>query len=181
MKKCKHCKEPFKPLNSKQKHCLKKECVEAWVLEANKKAWNAEKKRLKEELETVSELTKKTQKHVNDYIRERDRGKDCISCDKPLKGKFDAGHYFESSRYPSVRFDESNIHGQCVNCNKHRHGNLIEYQVGIEKRIGGVDLFELHQKAHEKRVYTKEELREITEEYKKKKKDLQKQKKELTL
>ena len=126
-------------------------------------------------------MTKKTQKHVNDYIRERDRGKDCISCDKPLRGKFDAGHYFESSRYPSVRFDESNIHGQCVNCNKHRHGNLIEYQVGIEKRIGGVDLFELHQKAHEKRVYTKEELREITEEYKKKKKDLQKQKKELTL
>ena len=136
---------------------MKKECVSAWVLEANQKAWNIEKKRLKEELETISELTKKTQKHVNDYIRERDRGKDCISCDKPLKGKFDAGHYFESSRYPSVRFDDNNIHGQCVTCNKHRHGNLIEYQIGIEKRIGGVELFDLHQKAHEKRTYTKEE------------------------
>ena len=120
---------------------------------------------------------KEAQKAFNAFIRERDKDKPCISCNRLLVGKFDAGHYFSSGGHKNVTFHEDNVHGQCVFCNRHRHGNLIEYQIGIEKRIGGVELFDLHKKAHEKRTYTKEELREITEEYKKKKKDLQKQKK----
>jgi hypothetical protein len=61
-----------------------------------------------------------------------------------------------------------------VNCNYHKHGALLEYQVGIEKRIGGIELFDLHQKAHEKRTYTKDELRSITKKYRKLTRDLQK-------
>ena len=177
--KCKYCKTDFVKVAPKQRVCTSIECLKRFSDEVKDKEWKAKKKKLKEELQTISDLTKIAQKYCNDFIRLRDKDKECISCDKQLKGKFDAGHYFESSRYPSVRFDYFNIHGQCVNCNKHRHGNLLEYQIGIEKRVGGVELFELHRKAHEKRTYTKQELRDITEDYKKKIKNLKKKLAEL--
>ncbi len=167
MRKCKNCKESFETKNKNQRYCLEPKCVHKWVIEANKKAWEVEKKKMLEDLETVSELTKKAQKEFNSFIRERDKDKGCISCGTELNSKFDAGHYFESYRYPNVRFDYNNVHGQCTVCNHRRHGNLLEYQVGIEKRIGGVELFDLHQKAHEKRTYTKEELRSTIKKYRK--------------
>ncbi len=173
MRKCKNCKESFEPKNKNKRYCLEPKCVHKWELEANKKEWYLEKKKMLEGLETVSELTKKAQKEFNSFIRERDKDKPCISCEKELVGKFDAGHYF-NTQYSSVRFDENNVHGQCVNCNYHKHGALLEYQVGIEKRIGGIELFDLHQKAHEKRTYTKEELRIITKKYRKLKNNLRK-------
>ena len=37
-----------------------------------------EKKRLKDELETVQSLTKKAQRYFNVYIRERDKNKLCV-------------------------------------------------------------------------------------------------------
>lgn len=179
--KCKYCKEQFEKVAPKQRVCMSDECLKRFSNEVKQKEWAIKKKALKEELQTVSDLTKIAQKYCNDFIRLRDKDEQCISCDKQLKGKFDAGHYFESSRYISVRFDEFNIHGQCVNCNKHRHGNLLEYQIGIEKRIGGIELFELHRKAHIKKTWSKEELKEIIDIYKKKKKNLQKQNKVLPL
>ena len=173
MRKCKNCRESFEPKHKNQRYCLEPKCVHKWVIESNKKAWDVEKKKMLEDLETVSELTKKAQKEFNSFIRARDKDKTCISCEKELTGKFDAGHYF-NTQYSSVRFDESNVHGQCVTCNYHKHGALLEYQIGIEKRIGGVELFDLHQKAHEPRTYTKDELRSITKKYRKLKNNLRK-------
>jgi hypothetical protein len=171
--KCKYCKNEFEKVAPKQRVCTSNECLKRFSEEVKEKEWKVKKKKLKEELQTVSELTKIAQKYCNDYIRLRDTGKNCISCDKELKGKFDAGHYFNTT-YSNVRFNEFNIHGQCTVCNHRKHGNLLEYQIGIEKRVGGIELFDLHQKAHEKRTYTKSELREITEYYKKKIKDFKK-------
>ena len=45
-------------------------------------------------------------------------------------------------------------------------------QVGIEKRIGGEELFKLHEEAHKTRKYTREELKDIIELYKQKVKDM---------
>jgi hypothetical protein len=125
---------------------------------------------LKEELETVQSLMKKAQTYFNSFIRKRDANKNCISCDTLLTGKFDAGHYFSSG---TVTFDERNVHGQCVACNQHKHGNLLNYQIGIEKRIGGEELINLHEEAHKTRKYTREELKEIIELYKQKVKHIQ--------
>ena len=72
----------------------------------------------------------------------------------------------------SVTFNEMNVHGQCVACNQHKHGNLLNYQIGIEKRIGGEELIKLHEEAHKIRKYTREELKAIIEEYKQKKKNV---------
>ena len=59
----------------------------------------------------------------------------------------------------------------CI-CNQHQHGNLLNYQIGIEKRIGGEELIKLHEEAHKIRKYTREELKAIIEMYKQKKKDV---------
>ncbi|NBS62353.1 MAG: hypothetical protein EBT26_10030, partial [Microbacteriaceae bacterium] len=66
---------------------------------------------------------------------------------------------------------EENVHGQCVTCNQHKHGNLIEYQLGIQKRIGADRLIELHARAYEVKKWTREELNEIIRTYKKKAND----------
>jgi len=176
MPRCKHCKEKFEAKHFNQKYCFKSECVKAWVETAKVKNWKKEKKQLKEELETVQSLTKKAQTYFNAYIRARDeaKGYPCISCGKPLrKGNIDAGHYFSAGgTHKAVTFDERNVHGQCVACNQHKHGNLLNYQVGIEKRIGGEELFKLHEEAHKTRKYTREELKDIIELYKQKVKDM---------
>ena len=70
------------------------------------------------------------------------------------------------------RFSELNVHAQCSRpCNKDKSGDLLNYQIGIEKRIGGEELIKLHEEAHKIRKYTREELKAIIETYKQKKKD----------
>ncbi len=91
-----------------------------------------------------------------------------------LGEKYDAGHYFSMGGHKAVTFNEDNVHAQCVTCNRYKHGNLLEYQIGIEKRIGPERLLELHEKAHETRKYTPDELKYIIHTYKEKIKILQK-------
>jgi hypothetical protein len=122
-------------------------------------------------LETVQDLMKKAQKEFNTFIRLRDQGKKCISCDTILKGKFDAGHYFSSGGHKNITFNEDNVHGQCVHCNQHKHGNLIAYQIGIQERIGGERLIKLHELAHLEYKPTRSELRSLITEYKQKAKN----------
>ena len=165
--KCKNCKEVFTPVRFNQKFCLKTDCVNAWVELEKSKQWAKRKKALKSELETTQELIKKAQKVFNDYVRARDRNQLCISCNKPLGAKFDAGHYFNANHW-SVRFDENNVHGQCVTCNQFKHGNLLNYQIGIQQRIGADELINLHAIAHETKKFTRDELREIISKYKEK-------------
>ena len=172
MPRCKNCREKFEAKHFNQKYCFDSECVKAWVKSAKQKNWKKEKKELKEKLETVQSLTKKAQTYFNAYIRARDKHKTCVSCDKPLGSKFDAGHYYSAGGFGSVRFNELNVHGQCVYCNQHLHANLLNYQIGIEQRIGGEALIELHEQAHQVRKYTRQELRDIIETYKKKTKEI---------
>jgi hypothetical protein len=51
-------------------------------------------------------------------------------------------------------------------------GNLLNYQIGIEKRIGGERLLQLHELAHVTKKWTIEELQEINTAYKEKLKKL---------
>ena len=171
MPRCKNCKEKFEAKHFNQKYCLKEDCVRVWVEAAKVKNWKNTKKKMKAELMTLSDYMKIAQQVFNKYIRERDKHKLCVSCEKPLGSKFDAGHYY-STKNKSVTFDEDNVHGQCVTCNQHKHGNLLNYQIGIQKRIGAEKLLELYVKAHETKKYTIPEVKEIIATYKQKIKDL---------
>jgi hypothetical protein len=130
---------------------LKKELTKARVA---KKVWHDENM-------TVQKLCVKVQREFfNPWIRRRDIGKKCISCPKILRGIFDAGHYYPSTNF-ALRFDEKNVHGQCVKCNQHLHGNLIEYRKGILKRIGPIELERLDSESHATRKWTRHELEDL--------------------
>ena len=135
-------------------------------IKASEQNWKKRKAKIKESLETVQDLIKKAQKEFNTMIRNRDKGKKCISCTNILEGKFDAGHYFNANNHWSLRFNPLNVHGQCVACNQHKHGNLIEYRKGLIERIGIEAIEQLEEKAHETRKFTREELKEKIELYK---------------
>jgi hypothetical protein len=171
-KKCKHCKEEFKPYRFNQKYCFKKECTRVFLdeIEANKKkAWNKEKKKRLEKLKTLKDYLNECQVVFNKYIRLRDQNKGCISCGASLVGiKFDAGHYYSVGSSPSIRFNEDNVHGQCVHCNRHLHGNLIEYTYRLPDRITQEKIEELSKLKNELKKYTIPEVKDLIEKYKKK-------------
>ena len=164
---CKNCKEKFEPVKFLQKYCFKSECIKVWVESENNKQWTKKKTQMKAELTTLSDYLKIAQVVFNKYIRVRDEGLNCISCDLPPKKK-NAGHYYSQGGHSSVRFNEDNVHLQCEHCNTFLSGNLLNYQIGIEKRIGGERLMILQAKAHDIKKWDKEELKELIEIYKKK-------------
>ena len=83
---------------------------------------------------TLPDLIKKAEKLFNKYIRERDLGLNCISCDRPIK-PLQAGHYY-AVKVSSMRFDELNVHGECAGCNGFDIDHLIGYRKGLVKRYG---------------------------------------------
>ena len=69
MPRCKNCKEKFEAKHFNQKYCFKSECVKVWVETAKVKNWKKEKKRLKDELETVQSLTKKSSSPTAKFLK----------------------------------------------------------------------------------------------------------------
>lgn len=177
---CKHCKTKFEPKYFNQKYCMgTDECISAFVAYSKKKAaktknkeWNAEKKKIKESLLTHKDYLKMLQTVFNAYIRKRDANKPCITCLKPLKGKFDAGHLYSVGAYPSLRFDEDNVHGQCVFCNQHQHGSISEYTINLPKRIGQERFEALQAKRKDTLKLSIPEIKELITYYKSKIKEL---------
>jgi len=168
MPRCKHCKEQFKPIKFNQKYCLKPECVEVWVRLAKEKQWQQRKKKLKKQLKTAKDYKKEAQFWVNKYVRIRDRNDSCISCNKPLHDiKFDAGHFFSAGGHSLTTFDLDNIHGQCVECNRWKHGNIFEYQKKLIDKIGYERFQKLEKRSNGIKKWTKEELIQIIDIYKK--------------
>ena len=47
-----------------------------------------------------------------------------------------AGHFYPAGQHPSVRFDEDNVNGQCIQCNTYKHGNLADYKNNLLRKIG---------------------------------------------
>lgn len=169
-RKCKYCKEQFTPITTLQKNCFEPNCVTDWINETKQKAWNKKKAKLKAELMTKSDYVKILQQLVNKYVRLRD-GYFCISCNKPINGKVDAGHLFSCGNYPSVRFDLRNISSQCITCNQFNGGNVHEYRKNLIKKIGITEFEDLERKAHENRQYSIPELKDMIQEFKRKVKE----------
>ena len=68
----------------------------------------------------------KARKAFQSYIRERDKGKPCISCGTTTATKWDAGHYLKAELYTGLIFNEDNVHRQCQRCNQLRPGPSME-------------------------------------------------------
>ena len=173
-KKCKCCNVFFTPYKTTQKVCSTKCAIEyannKIKSEAKKRA-RAERKEYYENNMTLSDWKKKVQTVFNKFIRLRDMQKGCISCGTPLQlRKFDAGHYYPTT-YQGIRFNENNVHGQCVRCNRNMHGNIHEYRKRITERISQEELDWLDENRYIELKLNKIELEELYNKYKKKIKD----------
>lgn len=125
----------------------------------------------KERIKTRGEWTKDAQTAFNSFIRARDAGLPCVSCGRHHNGQYHAGHYRTVGANPELRFNELNVHKQCAPCNDHLHGNLINYRIELERRIGSANLKWLegnHKAAH----LSIDDLKQIKTTYKIKLKDL---------
>jgi hypothetical protein len=83
---------------------------------------------------SIPKLIQKATTVFNKFIRERDKDCNCISCDK--KKELQAGHFYSGGHYPSLKFNENNVHGQCERCNYYLSGDLNNYRINLIKKIG---------------------------------------------
>jgi hypothetical protein len=161
-KKCKECGGNFTPFKTTQVVCGAKCATKL----AEAKVWKERKKVMIENTRTRTEWLALLQIVFNKYIRLRDANKPCISCDRTLTSKFDAGHFFSVGRYPNLRFCEDNVHGQCVHCNQHLHGNHLEYNERIQHRISSFNYVVLMNKRNDDLKLTLDEIKELIKVYK---------------
>jgi len=172
--KCCICRCEYVKARPLQKTCsIKCACAHVEQTKERKKGRaDAEDRRQTREklkaMETYPQLVKKAQTAFNSFIRQRDLGKPCISCGRPLSTEpntHDAGHYRSVGSAPHMRFVESNTNSQCRHCNNYLGGNHVEYRKGLIARIGlkEVERIESDQTL---RKYTKEALIEIARHYK---------------
>lgn len=108
---------------------------------ARKAKDRADTKARKEKIKTRTDYIKDVKTQFNKWVRLRDYGKTCISCesilgDTVLGGAYDAGHYRSVGSAKHLRFDERNVHGQCKKCNRWGSGMGADYRRGLVNRIG---------------------------------------------
>lgn len=169
-KNCKECGKVFSPYNSLQVVCSAK-CAS---IRAVNKVWQKEKKVLKDKARTRTEWLNLAQVVFNTYIRLRDAKLGCITCKRPFKDKYDAGHFLSVGSYPALRFNEDNVHGQCVACNQYGHGMQTEYFIELPHRIGLDRLNDLLELRKSVLKLTELEIKELIDKYKKKIKEIKK-------
>ena len=179
MPRCKNCNTKFEQYQFLNKFCKDIDCqVQKSLYLVDKmqkqkiKQVNKEVKILKEKIKTTSDYLKEVQKVFNQWVRLRDKGLNCISCNKPPK-KENAGHYRSVGSSPNLRFEPLNVHLQCEYCNTYQHGNLIPYRQNLIKKIG-IESVEWLESNHEPKHYSKPDLIIMKENYKEKIRKLKK-------
>lgn len=131
-------------------------------------------KATRERLMTLSDWRKRAQAGFNGFIKCRDAGLPCISCDAPPSDTDQAGHYLSRGAHPELALDEANTHRQCLRCNLHRHGNQVRYRIGLIARIGQAEVDRL-EGPNPLRHDTADSLKVLAAEYRAKKRALAKE------
>ncbi|BET97775.1 recombination protein NinG [Xenorhabdus taiwanensis] len=179
-RKCKICREWFYPQYGNIEWCSPEHGTELG-LRRRKKDNEIKQKLARDKLKARKLAVKprsywiqQAQRAVNAYIRERDRDLPCVSCGTYTSAQWDAGHYRTTAAAPQLRFDERNIHRQCIVCNQHKSGNLVPYRVELIRRIG-LAAVERIESNHDRHQWTIEECKAIRDEYRERLKELKRE------
>ena len=171
-KRCPKCRKYFPTENMTRFGSMMFCCFDHAVQYANKPSTKKKGERIqktnmrerKEKLKSIADLTREAQTAVNAYIRARDHGKPCISCQVHVihkrGGAMDAGHYRSRGSAGHLRFNVLNIHSQCVTCNRWQSGNVVDYRIALIKRIG-LENVEKLENDNSTRKFTREYLKRI--------------------
>ena len=185
-KNCRQCGQEFTKQRGMQRVCTWQCGLALRKSEEEAKAKREATRRLRDgrkRLQTKSDAQKETQKAFNSYIRARDdvSNQPCIQCNKleaePMNGyMWDAGHFQGTGGYPELRFNELNCHREHSRCNRGAaKGNndrtaKERYRANLVNRIGG-DMVEWLEGPHQALRLDIEQLRALTEYYKKAEKE----------
>ena len=114
----------------------------------------------------MSKWRAEAQAAVNRYVRLRDKGLPCVSCDRPDDGKHQrhASHYRSVKACSALRYNPDNIYASCAQCNASLSGNLIEYRIRLVRRFG-VGLVDWLEAQNGVTKYTVEDLKKIISDY----------------
>jgi hypothetical protein len=176
-RKCKVCFCSYTPRDSLQQTCYDFTCAIQYGKKLTAKRLRLEKREGRERLKTRSDWMKDAQKAFNAWIRARDEDHPCISCGTYswggalTGGGWDCSHYRSIGANPELRFVELNAHKSCKRCNRDLSGNIVNYRIRLQQRIGG-DLLEWLEGPHEPAKYTVDDLKAICARYRAKLKDL---------
>jgi len=134
------------------------------------------KKKKKKRPPTISKLKKKLDIPFSKYIRlkETDGGKQgrCITCGRTKNFKeLDAGHFISRNWY-RTRWDERNVHIQCIQCNRFVGGEIDEYFLWMVDKYGRKEVEEMINRKHDVFLLERKWLEEQIEIYKEKVKEL---------
>ena len=163
-KKCKSCKVTFKPFLSTASVCSI-ECAVTMAKANTAKIVKKDIKARKQALKSLGTLHKEAQPEFNKYIRLRDKGQPCISCQRHHTGQNHAGHFLSIGSSPELRYVENNVHLQCSVCNNHLSGNQLLYRVNLINKIGIKAVEEL-EGPQEPRRYRRDDIIAIKAKYK---------------
>lgn len=185
---CPHCKGKLEAGQRIHPHCIegyadaqaekaKRTALKRAVAQA--KLDRAETRKRKEAIKTINDLKREAQIEFNAFIRARDKDKPCICCGQPLGsgdvgGAYDCGHYRSVGSASHLRFHEDNAHAQRKQCNRWGAGRAVDYRIGLISRIGlaSVESLEANNTPHK---WTREELIEIRNTYRQKRKELERE------
>jgi len=183
MRKCQVCEREMEPAAKCTTMICKKrlcsiDCAAAWgkqqAVTQRERQSKAEHKKARERIKTRQKWLSEAQAAVNAYVRERDKGKPCISCGKPDNGQHQrhASHYRSVKACSILRFNCGNIHTSCATCNTMLSGNLLEYRIRLVQQKGA-EFVEWLESQNDIKRYEIDELKDIKEDYKQKLKLLQ--------
>lgn len=141
VRKCKVCRNQFEP-RSITHSCCGPVCAETHT--AAEKARKARKERQEGliALKPAKWWKAKAKVAMHMFVRTRDEGKQCASCDTVLLklgkvgGDYDAGHLRTVGSSKHLEFDPRNVWGQCKFCNIRLHGNEREYERRLRIKMG---------------------------------------------
>jgi hypothetical protein len=106
---------------------------------------------------------KKADRAFSLYIRQRDKGKPCITCGEYKE--HDAGHFI-TRNHEATRYHEQNVHGQCLACNRFQGGKQYEHGLAINRRYGKGTAQKLLELSKTLCKRTKQDYEDIAQTYK---------------
>lgn len=140
-RKCKVCREVFAPRSMTHKVCGAA-CAETLSLQDKARKLRMERQAGLIALKPAKWWKAKAKKAMHLFVRTRDEGQPCASCDTLLVklgrigGDYDAGHLRTVGSSKHLEFDERNVWGQCKYCNDRLHGNEREYERRLRIKMG---------------------------------------------
>jgi len=184
---CAHCRG--KLVQERPSQIVHVECAEGWALaliakrdreeakrvKAQQKAERASDRERKQALKSIAKLIAEAQVAFNSFVRERDQDKGCFVCGRAFASEpgrvQHAGHVRSRGAAGHLRFNEDNCLGECEGCNGPHGAKPHQIKAGAIARIGQ-EKWEALEADNVPHKWSREELIQIKETYRRKLKEL---------